>query len=447
MKLLATGGRILAARLGQVAAGALAGLLLARALEPVGFGHYQLTVAVIMLAAAVLNGGVGLAAVPPVRRAELAPRRALAAQLAWVAAAAAALALLLAAGAVSPLRAVAVRELGWTAGTAPLVGAAAVALLAFEVLFYDLLAVGRLLAGPLLNLARAAVHLLLIGSLVLVAGLGLASAVAAFAAAQLLAAVAAARLLRREPTAVAAPAHARGAPPAGATVGAAAAARAPFPPPGTPLPRLALALARRGWSGQLSAVISLLHLRLDLALVVWFRGPAEVGLYGLAVMVGELLWHLPGALNPILVHASAAPEGGAARDRLAARALRVGLLATAAAAVPLAVVAGPLLALVFGPAYAASAPALRALLPGIVVFAAGAVLAGDFIGRGRPVWNAQAGALTLLVNVACGLLLIPAHGAVGAAWASTIAYATGSAAMIARFRRASGLSLRAILLG
>jgi O-antigen/teichoic acid export membrane protein len=203
---------------------------------------------------------------------------------------------------------------------------------------------------------------------------------------------------------------------------------------------------RAGWIGQVSAVASLLHLRLDLALVSAFWGAATVGIYAAAVMVGELLWHLPGALSPILIYSSAEPGRPAERDLAAARAVRLGLAVTAAAAIPLALLSGPLLRLVFGDAYAASAAPLQALLPGIVAFAPGAVLAGDFIGRGHPAWNAQASALTVLVNIICGLLLIPHWGALGASWASTIAYSVGAAAMIARFRRVTGLPLRQILL-
>jgi len=162
--------------------------------------------------------------------------------------------------------------------------------------------------------------------------------------------------------------------------------------------------------------------------------------------VGELLWHLPGALSPLLVYSSAERTAAGERDQLAAQAMRVALGATAVAAAVLALLAGPVLAWLFGGRYAASAPALRALLPGIVAFAPGAVLAGDFIGRGRPVWNAHASLLTVLVNVACGLWWIPRLGAVGASLASTVAYAAGATAMVLRFRAVSGLGWRTLLL-
>jgi O-antigen/teichoic acid export membrane protein len=127
--------------------------------------------------------------------------------------------------------------------------------------------------------------------------------------------------------------------------------------------------------------------------------------------------------------------------------VRLGLLLTLAGALPLFFLAEPLLAWAAGGAYRDSGQALRALLPGIVAFAPGVVLAGDFIGRGKPHWNTQASALTVVVNVAAGVLLIPEHGPVGAAWASSIAYACGSAVMLIRFRQITRMSLRGLILG
>jgi Na+-driven multidrug efflux pump len=80
-----------------------------------------------------------------------------------------------------------------------------------------------------------------------------------------------------------------------------------------------------------------------------------------------------------------------------------------------------------------------------VAFAPGAVLAGDFIGRGKPNWNTQASAVTLVINVALCLWWIPRAGILGAAWASSVAYALGAGIMLVRFQRVTGLRWREIL--
>lgn len=426
MKLLRTGGEILASRVGQAGVNALCGLLIARALGPVGQGHYSLTVTAVLLVAALANGGMGLAAVPPLRQGGIAPRRMLRAQAVWILLVAVLIGVAGAAAWRLGLDAPARQHLGWDPALAAAALLACAALLAFDIVFYDLLALGRLLVGPLTNLGRAVLHLAVLATLAAAGALGLAGAVLAYGGAQLAAAATAAALVFRE--------RRPGAAPAG-------------PEPG--LRRVIGRTLRAGWVGQLSSVASLLHLRLDLALVAAWHGAAAVGVYSVAVLVGELLWLLPNALQPVMVFAAGARGGADAgerdRDRLAARAVRIGLATTAVAAAGLALFAKPLLTLLFPPAFAGAVPALRALLPGIVVFAAGSVLAGNFIGRGRPAWNTQASGVTVAVNVVAGLLLIPRHGIVGAAWASTLAYAVGSALMVARFRRVSGLGLGSIL--
>ena len=422
MKLLQTGSRILASRVGQAIVIAVTGILVARALGPTGQGHLSLTLLVIMLSAAVLNGGMGLAAVPPLRRGETTLARMLGAQAVWIAGVAAVVLLFALLLPHTGLATLAHRHLGWTSLSPLLTGLAILALLGFEIFFYDLLAEGKVVTGPVINLSRAFLHLGVVGLLILRGWLNLDGALAAYGLAQLYAVVMVGLLLRRWSLRMPKADPADQAP--------------PLP---QPLGKIVQRNLQRGWIGQVSAVASLLHLRLDQAIVSAFWGASVVGVYAVAVQAGEILWLLAGALSPVLVYTSAEPEESAARDLLAARAVRLSLVATATVAVPLALLAHPLITFFYGEAYAGSAAALQALLPGIVAFAPAAVLAGDFIGRGRPVWNAQASALTVLVNVITGLLLIPRLGAVGAAWASTIAYVVGAGVMLGRFHRASGL--------
>lgn len=411
--LLRAGSEVLAARLLQALTNAAAGWLVARELGAAGQGRYALTVMLVLLGAALANGGVGLAAVPRLKREPARARALLASQIRWLLAAVPAVialgALAWSAGLDDALR----RAAGWGEPGAVIAAVvAAAALVLFDVAVQDLTALGRIAAGPRINLMRALAHLLLVAALAASGALDLPRALAAWAAAQAAAAAASLAVLGR----AAAPAPARGG--------------------------SAQRLLREGWVGQLSALISLLHLRLDLALVAAWHGPAVVGVYSVAVLAGEVLWMLPGALQPVLVYTSGEGAGG---DRLTARAVRLGAGLTAAAAAALAWLAPQLLDILFAGAYDATVPALRALLPGIAVFAPGAVLAGDFIGRGRAAWNTQAGLVTVAVNVACGLAWIPAHGAVGAAWASSAAYAAGSLIMLVRFRRTSGLGWAELL--
>ena len=75
MKLVEAGSQILFSRLGQVLANAALIMVVAKTLGPTRQGHYSLTVAVAMLLASLLAGGMGLAAVPALRKAAVPARR------------------------------------------------------------------------------------------------------------------------------------------------------------------------------------------------------------------------------------------------------------------------------------------------------------------------------------------------------------------------------------
>ncbi len=446
MKLIEAGSKILFSRVGQVLANAALVMIVANILGPEGQGHYSLTVALAMLLASLLGGGMGLAAVPPLRQGKIRPARMFAAQMIWVGGMVGVLFLLGWASTFGYLREVLADHLGWSRQLGYVAAVTAVGILGFETFSYDLLARGRLVVGAAVNGFRATGHLALIAVLAVTGTLTFDRSVGALAVAQtcgmLMMLVILVREIRR-----------------GVEVSV------PVRPADSALPvhsgvedvpddldqRSLLAIIgynlRRGWLGQISAVAYFLLLRLDQGLLEHYRGAAEVGIYSIAVYLGEMLWLLPGALPPLLVHSSAAHASDPERDRTAAKAVRLGILVTLAVGVPLLFLVDPMLKVFAGGEYASAGGAFKALLPGIVIFAPGAVLAGDFIGRGKPHWNTQASALTVLVNIVVGVQLIPVHGAMGAAWSSTIAYACGSIVMLARFRHATGMSLRGMILG
>lgn len=446
MKLLEAGSKILFSRVGQVLANAAGVMVIAKFLGPEGQGHYSLTVALAMLLASLLGGGMGLAAVPPLRQGKVRAARMFAAQMIWVSSMVVVLALLGWSSTFGFLRELLGQHLGWSPTLGYIAAIAAVGMLGFETFSYDLLARGRLVVGAAVNGVRAVGHLALILALSLAGALTFDRTVGVFALAQFSGMLMMLVILVREIK------HHRGEELSPIVTKSDAPARADVEAvPDDLNERSLLALIlynlKRGWLGQISAVAYFLLLRLDQGLLEHYRGAAEVGVYSIAVYLGEMLWLLPGALTPLLVHSSAAHASDPERDRTAAKAVRLGILVTVAVGLPLLFLVGPMLAVFADGQYASAAGAFRALLPGIVIFAPGAVLAGDFIGRGKPHWNTQASALTVVVNIIVGVQLIPAYGAVGAAWSSTIAYACGTFVMLARFRRATGMSLRGMILG
>ncbi len=280
MNLATTGSRVLVWRILQKAANALVVLAVAQGLGPEGNGRYSLALLVITVLAAVLNGGVGLASVPPLRQQKADPRQLLGAQTLWISIVAVFLVVLgilvRTTGAWHWLH----EALSWDLNLVLVAGTAILALLLFETANYDLLATGRVVQGTRVAAIRALTHLGAMGLLLGLARLDLTGALLAFAGVHGLAAVFLAWQARRVVLAL------------------------PPVPRRATLVGLMGGLLRRGWLGQLSALTYLLLLRLDQLFIESSHGVAAVGIYALAAWGGELLWLVPEALNPRMTRLS-----------------------------------------------------------------------------------------------------------------------------------------------
>lgn len=200
-----------------------------------------------------------------------------------------------------------------------------------------------------------------------------------------------------------------------------------------PDPALGRRICGYGARGQLGGLLSLVNLRMDVALLGALAGPAVLGVYAIASKYAELL-RLPGlAVNYVLYPAFAR------RGEVDARARTRALLApaaglTALAAVPLALLAGPLLPLVYGRDFAGAVVPAWILLAGLLGEGVAGVVTAYLYGVGRPGLNSVAIGFGVAVTVIGDLTLIPRYGAVGAAVASAVAYATTVGTLLACFR-------------
>ena len=178
--------------------------------------------------------------------------------------------------------------------------------------------------------------------------------------------------------------------------------------------------------------------RADVFLLGWLIGSSsEIGIYSVAVSLAELVFNVPDSIGTVLFPRVAAMSRDDA-DRLAPSMSRVTVLVTAAAAVLLAPVAAVALA-VFLPAFLPGIVPLVVILPGIVSLSVAKVLTSYLSGTEqlRPV--AVAAIVSLAVNVAANIVLIPTAGITGAAAASLVSYTVYAVLMV---RAAAAVSSR-----
>ena len=173
-------------------------------------------------------------------------------------------------------------------------------------------------------------------------------------------------------------------------------------------------------------------------------GNAALGVYTVATRLADIVWLVPYSVAlVVLPNASGrtAAQLDRATPRLALRTLGVGL--ATAAGLALLAVAG--LAWVFGADYAGALAPLMVLLPGVAVFGFGNVLAADLAGRGHPGYITVNALVGIVVTVALDLLVIPAHGVMGAATVSLLVYALNAVLSVAFFLHVTGMSARSFL--
>jgi O-antigen/teichoic acid export membrane protein len=200
-----------------------------------------------------------------------------------------------------------------------------------------------------------------------------------------------------------------------------------------------------GLKAYVGNLAQFLNYRLDMLLVAAFLTPASVGFYSIAVAIAERLWMLPGAIATVLF-----PRISSLKDKeannLTPRIARYTFLIIFVLALILALIARPLIKILFGSVFLPSVMPLIILLPGIIALGGCKILTADLAGRGKPQFGTYAAFVSLAVNIPLNLWLIPKWGISGAAFASSVAYITATLIVIVAFVEISNTSWVTILL-
>lgn len=207
-----------------------------------------------------------------------------------------------------------------------------------------------------------------------------------------------------------------------------------------PLVRPDLALARQvlsyGMRGQLGGLLTLLNLRLDFAILGAMAGPAVLGTYAIASKYAELL-RLPGIAATWVTYPRFARQERAESARRARAFVLPAIGLVVSAAVPLLLVSGPAIHLLYGARFDPAVTPARILILGVLLCGASGVASGFLYGSGRPGLNSTAMGVGLTVTVILDVLLIPRFGAIGAAFASMTTYLLTDTVLISLLLRAS----------
>lgn len=186
----------------------------------------------------------------------------------------------------------------------------------------------------------------------------------------------------------------------------------------------AFALLRDSWPLIFSNLAIVIYMRLDQVMLGNMRGNAEVGIYSVVVLIAEAAYVVPMIVMPSLL-----PDIVAARQESEAlfyqrldHLYRLMAFLAYAIALPLALLSGWLIPLLFGPDYASGGPVLAVLaLAGLFTFM-GVARTAFLVTMNWSKTHLAAVSTSCAINIILNLALIPRYGALGAAIASAIAY-------------------------
>lgn len=173
---------------------------------------------------------------------------------------------------------------------------------------------------------------------------------------------------------------------------------------------------------HLSHLVNLINYRFDVWVVDNYHGAAELGLYAVAVGVGQLLFYIPDPLTRVVQPFLFGQVKDEMLERYKAIA-RLNFTAVLALSIVLCAAAYWIVPLLFGEVFSASVLPLQLLLPGIVCSASAKLLSTLVVHGGLQRFSLYATIVGAVLTITLDLLLIPRWGIEGAAVASTVSYA------------------------
>jgi O-antigen/teichoic acid export membrane protein len=210
-------------------------------------------------------------------------------------------------------------------------------------------------------------------------------------------------------------------------------------------PRVDLGLflrsVRYGTKAQVGAFFQFINFRLDVLMLSLFTPLVSVGQYVVAQTLAELVTYLGLAFQISVLPLLARLEGERAAETSSAAVRHHGLLALVLVLAN-AVFAPLVLLFGYGNAFRPALVPLLILVPGMWFMGTGSLVVGDLRGRGRPGLASAVKGGAALVTIGLDLALIPPFGVVGAAVASTLAYAAFGIGSLVVLSRIAGIPIR-----
>lgn len=199
-------------------------------------------------------------------------------------------------------------------------------------------------------------------------------------------------------------------------------------------------MIKLGLVNAIAIFVMQLNYRMDILMLKELSSFEEVGYYSLATQIAEQLWHIPFAIEMIILSRSANTTDQQFLHKTVASIFRVSLIIGLVLAMILFFIAPLVVPPVFGKAFIPSVRMIRTILPGILILVGFRILNSRLTGMGKPQVAIYTFVPALMINFILNLFLLPRFGGIGAAWATNASYAAGSVAFLFAYARITKMS-------
>lgn len=197
-----------------------------------------------------------------------------------------------------------------------------------------------------------------------------------------------------------------------------------------------------GGQVSLNSAVQYLNFRIDVLLIMVILGQTALGIYSIAVGIGELLWQLS---RPMATAAFGSIARGTEREAadVTAACMRHSFALVSLGAVAVFFAVPPLVPLVYGAKFAHAGIVARALLPGMIAYSMMPTLAAFFAQQlGRPRIPLVFSTLSTVICAGATVLLLPRVGIIGGAIATSLSYCIAFTAAAIYFVRRTHIAPR-----
>lgn len=170
-----------------------------------------------------------------------------------------------------------------------------------------------------------------------------------------------------------------------------------------------------------SNIINLLNYRLDIWVIEHYMTLKDVGIYSLAVNLGQILWMVTAPITLVLQPYLNAPKETKRIEKFALFS-RLNFTLVFLLGIIIYILGETIIPFLYGEEFAASINPLNLLLPGIIISAITKVFAVAIINANKIKYNLLATIIGLIVTLILDFTLIPKYGIIGASLASSISY-------------------------